>query len=228
MKNRKKTRVSARSRSSKATRAKRVRPTLKFARKLAKKGMKKAIKRTTRAARPVLKRKLKLPANRISGRKQRTIASQKGYFKHYEALLNNADIRQTFITVAGENAIMIIREFRGQMSDDELAMKTKIKVSEVRAVLNKLHSFGLVEYVRHRDKDSGWYSYVWKINSEKAHTLISSLNDGESATCLPGEHYHCQSCGAADLFHFDKAYDLSFKCPSCGNGLSYFEKKNEQ
>lgn len=183
--------------------------------------------RSAKIARPTVKKKLKMPANRISGRKQRTIASQKGYFKHYEALLNNADIRQTFINVAGENAIMIIREFRGQMSDDELAMKTKIKVSEVRAVLNKLHSFGLVEYVRHRDKDSGWYSYVWKINSEKAHTLISSLDVGESATSLPGEHYHCQCCSATDLFHFDKAYDLSFKCPSCGNGLSYFEKKKE-
>jgi transcription initiation factor TFIIE subunit alpha len=223
MKNRKKSRVIARSRSSAARRAKRSRPTIKFARKQAKKAAKAKI---AKRARPALKRKLRGPAKKAAG-KRRDAPSQKSCIRHYEALLNNAGLRQTFINVAGENAIMIIREFKGQMSDDELAMKTKIKVSEVRAVLNKLHSFGLVEYVRHRDKDSGWYSYVWKINPEKARTLLASFVEGESATVVSGDHYICHSCDSRELFHFDRAYELSFRCPGCGSNLNYFEKKKE-
>ena len=80
------------------------------------------------------------------------------------AVLASAEARQKLIEVGGENTIDIIREFDRDMSDEELARKTGVKTSEVRVVLNRLHSCGLFTYPRVRDRDSGWYSYIWKMS----------------------------------------------------------------
>ncbi|MDE1798356.1 MAG: hypothetical protein KGH63_03040, partial [Candidatus Micrarchaeota archaeon] len=73
-------------------------------------------------------------------------------------LLTNPDTRKLLIAAAGEHSLHVIQEFTSQMSDEEIAKKTKIRSSDVRVVLNKLHSYGLASYTRSRDKNSGWYS----------------------------------------------------------------------
>jgi TFIIE alpha subunit len=80
------------------------------------------------------------------------------------AVLASAEARQKLIEVGGENTIDIIREFDRDMSDEELARKTGVKTSDVRVVLNRLHSCGLFTYTRVRDRESGWYSYIWKMS----------------------------------------------------------------
>ena len=80
------------------------------------------------------------------------------------SVLSRAEARQRLIEMGGENTIDIIREFDKDMSDEELARKTGIKASDVRVVLNRLHNHGLFSYTRVRDRDSGWYSYIWKMS----------------------------------------------------------------
>src|SRR3989344_2024108 len=82
-------------------------------------------------------------------------------------VLSNAVARQSLIEMGGENTIDVSREFDRDMSDEELAKKTGIKASDVRVVLNRLHSQGLFSYTRVRDRDSGWYSYIWKMSEGK-------------------------------------------------------------
>jgi hypothetical protein len=68
------------------------------------------------------------------------------------------------------------------MSDEELAKKIGVKTSDVRIVLNRLHTCGLFSYTRIRDKDSGWYSYIWKMSEEKLREFVAgekSVNDEE-------------------------------------------------
>lgn len=90
------------------------------------------------------------------------------------SVLASAVSRQQLIDMGGENTIAIIREFDKDMSDEELARKTGIKASDVRVVLNRLHSFGLFSYIRVRDKDSGWYSYIWKMSEGKLREVVGS------------------------------------------------------
>ena len=80
------------------------------------------------------------------------------------SVLTSAAARQQLIEMGGENTIDIIREFDKDMSDEELAKKTGIKASDVRVVLNRLHNYGFFSYTRVRDRDSGWYSYIWKMS----------------------------------------------------------------
>lgn len=90
-----------------------------------------------------------------------------------QAVLASATARQQLIEMGGENTIDIIREFDRDMSDEELARKTGIKASDVRVVLNRLHSCGLFSYTRVRDRDSGWYSYIWKMSEGRLRDFVS-------------------------------------------------------
>ena len=146
------------------------------------------------------------------------------------AVLANAGARQRLIELGGENTISIIREFDRDMSDEELSRKTGIRASDVRVVLNRLHNHGLFFYTRVRDKDSGWYSYIWKMGESRLKDFVSGLNVevGESAQLVEGEVYVCRSCEAAAPLAFDQASDLQFKCSRCGAALEYYEQKKSQ
>lgn len=147
-------------------------------------------------------------------------------------LLGEAVVRSWLIRSVGENSIHVIREFEAQMSDEEIAQKSGIRASEVRVVLNKLHSFGLATYVRNRDRNSGWYSYIWKLNNEHVPALLAQIRkEGSEGTVVEEppedgkEHYGCQACGPAKRFDFDQASGLQFRCDQCGQNLQFLERK---
>jgi transcription initiation factor TFIIE subunit alpha len=144
-------------------------------------------------------------------------------------LMGNAGVRSFLIDIAGENAINILRDFKAPMSDEDLAKKTKMKVSDVRVVLNRLHSYGITEYSRSRDKDSGWYSYVWSVSEEKSKEVlgpVAGLGTQEKTVVAEegGDHYYCKVCGPTRQFPFDVALNLAFRCDACGNSLEFSEK----
>jgi len=91
------------------------------------------------------------------------------------SVLTSAAARQQLIEMGGENTIDVIREFDKDMSDEELAKKTGIKASDVRVVLNRLHNYGLFSYTRVRDRDSGWYSYIWKMSENRLSDFASKI-----------------------------------------------------
>jgi len=151
-----------------------------------------------------------------------------------KTLLANAAVRSHLIDVAGENTINVLREFTCELSDEELAKKAKMKVSDVRIVLNKLQSLGMAQYARSRDKDSGWYSYVWRLDEGKEKELLMPVYQNKSISkyigeqCIvsgEGDKYFCIGCGNESIVDFDTAMDRQFKCMNCGNDLSFFEKK---
>ncbi|MEM2137734.1 MAG: hypothetical protein QW568_01480 [Candidatus Anstonellaceae archaeon] len=110
------------------------------------------------------------------------IVKRSAYSKNARAaVLASAAARQQLIDMGGENTIAIIREFDRDMSDEELARKTGIKASDVRVVLNRLHSYGLFAYTRVRDKDSGWYSYIWKMSEERLREVAGGAEGAPEA-----------------------------------------------
>ncbi len=145
-------------------------------------------------------------------------------------ILASADVRQQLIEMGGENTIDIIREFDSDMTDEELARKTGMKASDVRVVLNRLHNMGLFFYTRMRDKDSGWYSYIWKMNEGKLKEFSDSIEcegQGETARVADKEGYVCESCEPRKVLDFETAMDTQFKCGSCGSALAFSEGKRK-
>ncbi len=151
-------------------------------------------------------------------------AEQIKEMKRITRVLGDAYIRQSLIDVGGENALAIVRNFYGNHSDEELAKKLKIKISDVRATLNKLHNEGLVNYARAKDSETGWYSYSWTLNKNRmekwASSQVSKL-PGEGAG--DGEKYYCPSCGASTITGFEDAMSGDFRCTHCNRMLEFLD-----
>jgi len=153
-------------------------------------------------------------------------AEQKIEMKKIVGILRDAYIRQTLIEVGGENALAIVRNFYGDNSDEELAKKLKIKISDVRATLNKLHNEGLVNYIRQKDSETGWYSYSWSLNhgrmkkwaSDQTNKIMNAGNEGS-------ENYYCPSCGTSTISSFEDAVVGDFRCTQCNRMLEFLDKE---
>jgi len=144
------------------------------------------------------------------------------------AVLADAAARQRLIEIGGENTINIIREFDVDMSDDELAKKTGIKPSEVRVVLNRLHNRGVFAYTRVRDKDSGWYSYIWKMDEERLKDVGGAMMNMETTQIMSRDGYGCVCCNQQKMMDFSEAVDARFRCNKCGSCLEFFDSKQHR
>jgi transcription initiation factor TFIIE subunit alpha len=142
-------------------------------------------------------------------------------------ILGDSNVRQDLIEIGGENALAIVRNFYGNHSDEELAKRLKIKISDVRATLNKLHNEGLVNYIREKDSETGWYSYSWSLNQVRMekwaniHTVRTGAISNESG----GDYYFCPSCGAASITNFESAAGIDFRCERCNKLLEFIDEK---
>ncbi len=141
-------------------------------------------------------------------------------------IVSNRFVQEYLTLNFGEEAVRIIKAANEEMTDDALAEKCKLKVSEIRTVLNKLHNLRLAEYTRTKDKDTGWYSYIWKVNMSNIYQIldrtmqdeINKLNKqyDESTTVFS---YYCPKCSKDNIIGFESASNLAFKCPNCRKSL---------
>jgi len=154
--------------------------------------------------------------------------AQKEDLKQVSKILADSNIRQSLIELGGENALAIIRNFFGNHSDEELAKRLKLKISDVRATLNRLHNEGLVNYIREKDNETGWYSYSWSLNIQRMERWVTTQNavlGGGMRGSGTDELYFCPSCGAASITNFETASNWSFRCERCDRLLDFLDDK---
>lgn len=159
----------------------------------------------------------------------REIAEKEAFFtKNLEkinTLLTSAFARQSLVSLAGENSLAIIRNFDKNVSDDDISKKLKLKISDVRATLNKLHGAGLVTYLRDKNSETGWYSYTWMASADKIDRWIAERLEERRLNASSGgeEHYFCASCGINSIHNFESAYSCFFKCNLCSKDLEFLD-----
>jgi len=141
-------------------------------------------------------------------------------------LLDDAKVRQLLIDAGGEHTLDIVKAFSKELSDDDLAKKLKIKISDVRATLNKLHNIGVVQYNRYKDSETGWFSYFWSLNMDKTRGWVDEQLRMESAPSdiSSSEYYYCPKCGTESVYEFAAASDNSFRCPLCNRALEFVDE----
>lgn len=127
--------------------------------------------------------------------------------------------------MGGEAAVKItkIYEKKGKkITDEEVAKKIKMKVTEVRTILNRMHYRGVSCYHRAKNSKTGWYSYSWEIKTrrilelllEQHNERIEKLEKKKSFE----ENYALFSCKKnCDYIPFEIATEYLFKCPECGS-----------
>ncbi|MEM4218888.1 MAG: hypothetical protein QXO35_02490 [Candidatus Micrarchaeia archaeon] len=150
----------------------------------------------------------------------------KSQIKLETELLYNPLVTEYLKTNFGENSIKVISAAMEEMTDDAIAARCKLKVAEVRAILNKLYNYKMAEYKRIKDRETGWFSYIWKIdvsnilNIIKEQTINRIEELDKTVEKMNTEFvYYCPQCSKTNLISFDLAADMMFRCPNCENKL---------
>lgn len=193
--------------------------------------IKKKIKKTRKIKKTKKTRAIKTKKKEMKGKVKIKKKEQKkpkiniGEKREVLNLFSDAYARQVMITLGGENALEVIRTYPYCVSDEEISRKLKVKISDVRSTLNRMHGEGFVAYTRKKDSETGWYSYSWSLNKKNIVEWVKRINKEKDKLFNPEiEKYYCKKCGLDSLVGFVNASNNNFKCSCCNGNLEFLEK----
>lgn len=200
--------------------------------KIKKRGIKAKLKLKQKAVKSkviISKKELKTKEKKTKKKEIEEIGLTPEEVQRVADILSKPIIRHRLVDLGGENAIAIVRNFTTGVSDEDIAKKLKLKISDVRAALNRLHSQGIVAYSRKKDSETGWYSYSWYLNKGKMERWAELQLSRFEGTCDAGiDYYVCPSCGSSAIFEFDEAFEKSFRCEICNSQLEFVDEKKRE
>ena len=82
--------------------------------------------------------------------------------------LTQKKIEDILILILGEDGLPLVKQLTGRenVSEFELATKTKKDIKVIRRMLYLLYNNNLVSFTRKKDKIKGWYIYYWTLLPE--------------------------------------------------------------
>jgi len=129
----------------------------------------------------------------------------------------------------GEDAVRVVEILKGvhEITDNEIADKTQIRLNMIRKALYKLYDHSLVALRQSRDKETGWFIFNWRLQPDQMESFILNqkrrvLEKLETRLEYEKSHefYTCQTPGCK-RFPFAEAFELLFKCPGCNKPLMH-------
>ena len=142
---------------------------------------------------------------------------------------------QTLLKIAealgDEEAVKVIDILKnsGEVTDDEIANKTGIRLNSVRKILYKLYDHSLVAMRRTRDENTGWFIFHWKLQPDQLEGCIINqkkrvLEKLKIRLEYEKNHdfYYCFTPGCKKI-PFEEAMEVVFKCPQCGKPLVHYD-----
>ncbi|MFQ6136730.1 MAG: transcription factor E [Candidatus Hydrothermarchaeales archaeon] len=147
--------------------------------------------------------------------------------------LNDPEIREFLEETIGEEGLEVVRSLLDrEVTDEELAEETGLKLNIVRKILYKLYDYRLASYVRVKDKEIGWYIYTWKLDLGKTLDVVRGRKRKilkELTQKLEYETSHVFfSCNHDNSkIPFDIASECNFKCPQCNGVMEFCDNQNE-
>lgn len=141
--------------------------------------------------------------------------------------------KQFLEAVGGKDAVTLVQicERKNRpVTDEEIEKQLKIKITEIRTALNRLHYRGIAQYQKKRNNKTGWYSYTWEINTKRIAELILEKQTeelGKVDTRIEYESLYTffvckKKCKSVP---FEIAAEYQFKCPECGTTMTTADTK---
>ena len=142
---------------------------------------------------------------------------------------------ETLIKIAevfgNEDAVKIVDVLKGidEITDEEIATKTGIRLNFVRKILYKLYDHSLVGLRRSRDENTGWFIFHWRLQPDQLEGFVLNrkrriLEKLETRLRYEKNHdfYYC-STPECERIPFEEAMELVFKCPTCNKPLMHYD-----
>jgi len=129
----------------------------------------------------------------------------------------------------GEDAVRVVEALKEvhEITDNEIADKTQIRLNMVRKTLYRLYDHSLVALRQSRDKETGWFIFNWRLQPDQLEGFILNqkrrvLEKLETRLNYEKSHefYTCQTPGCK-RFPFAEAFGLLFKCPVCNKPMMH-------
>ncbi|MBI2141469.1 hypothetical protein HYU16_03530 [Candidatus Woesearchaeota archaeon] len=166
---------------------------------------------------------LKAPRMRMHG-------MQKARSRSLATAVRKSGHLQTVAEVVGQEAVPIVQYLKGKknISEFKIAESIKAEVNSVRKMLYAMQTSNLVSYYRKKDRQKGWYISYWTLKPESFDYLslatkrqrLQQLRERlHKEEANEGLFYICPSLCVR--LEFDKAAEISFKCPECGTMLQH-------
>ena len=116
------------------------------------------------------------------------------------------------------SVIDILERLSDWRYDIDVADELGVKVVTIRKLLNELHEVGLVTYKRTKNKETGWYTYIWKMREDKSSNYANEYLNLDLSNLRSNLEYaenniwfDC-SCSRVTL---NEAMESNFMCPDC-------------
>jgi transcription initiation factor TFIIE subunit alpha len=147
--------------------------------------------------------------------------------------LDDATLVRVATAIGDEEAVRLVEILRTpeEVTDDEIANKTGIRLNSVRKILYKLYDHSLVSLRRTRDPKTGWFIFHWRLQPGQLEGFIVSqkrrvLEKLNTRLEFEKNHdfFYCYTAGCKRT-PFEEAVELVFKCPTCGKPLMHYENE---
>ena len=154
------------------------------------------------------------------------------------SVLNNKAIRGYIHKLVGNEGLNIVEKMLDkvpdkEVTDEKIAELSGINLNLVRKTLYILYENHLALYRRERDKDSGWLTYLWKLDLDNAENMLKN----EARKLVKklerrlefenNEFYICEEEPPHRIL-FDYAVDANFTCPVDGTPMAYYDNAAEK
>ncbi len=124
--------------------------------------------------------------------------------------------------LVGKQSVPIIDLLIGKkdVNEFQIAKKLKLTINQTRNILYKLSDYGLVSFIRRKDRKKGWYIYFWTLNVYQSLDLLESnlkkeleLLEKELKNRRENRFYHCNTCSIEVTE--ETALMNNFACSEC-------------
>lgn len=145
--------------------------------------------------------------------------------------IDDATLMKVAEALGEEEAVKLIEILKSldEITDDEIANKTGIRLNNVRKILYKLYDHSLVSLRRTRDSKTGWFIFHWKLQPDQLEGFILSqkrrvLEKLNIRLDYEKNHdfYYCYTLGCKRI-PFEEAVELVFRCPTCRKPLIHYD-----
>ncbi|TRO46800.1 transcription factor [Candidatus Bathyarchaeota archaeon] len=145
--------------------------------------------------------------------------------------IDDATLMKVATAMGEEEAVKLIEFIKNvdEITDDEIANNTGIRLNIVRRILYKLYDHSLVSLRRTRDPKTGWFIFHWKLQPTQLEGFILSqkrrvLEKLDVRLEYEKNHdFYCCDTPGCKRIPFEEAVELVFNCPTCGKPLMHCE-----
>ena len=145
--------------------------------------------------------------------------------------IDDATLMKVATAMGEEEAVKLIEYIKNadEITDDEIASNTEIRLNIVRRILYKLYDHSLVSLRRTRDPKTGWFIFHWKLQPTQLEGFILSqkrrvLEKLDIRLEYEKNHdFYCCNTPGCKRIPFEEAVELVFNCPTCSKPLMHCE-----